>query len=189
MYIFFGDDSVRRGKREGMGMLVSFGGILLPEENLRPLQTAVRAVKGRFGIPATEELKWSPARDSWIYSNLHGQARTDCYRDIIVAAKDASATAIVVCYDRGRRSCSQQEALRKCIDWSFERITMCLEDRHSLGLMICDRPGGDKRDEEALLAEVLSTIQSGTDFVPPSQVPLNILTTPLTLWWSYRSLT
>ena len=54
---------------------------------------------------------------------------------------------------------------------------MCLEDRNSLGLMICDRPGGDKREEEALLSAVLSTIQAGTDFVPPSQVPINILTT------------
>jgi hypothetical protein len=54
---------------------------------------------------------------------------------------------------------------------------MCLQDRQSLGLIICDRPGGSKKEEDVMLAQVLDTILEGTDFIPPTQVVLNILTT------------
>lgn len=177
MHLFFGDDSVRKGARGGMGMLVSFGGILLDETMLRPLQEQITSIRRDFDVPPGEELKWSPRKDSWIFQKLHGPDRTECYRRAIRAAREAGGCAFAVVFDRGRRKVHQSVALRNCIDWCFERVTMCLQDRGAVGLMICDRPGGGKKEEDQLLGEVLETIEQGTDFVRPSSVPLNILTT------------
>jgi hypothetical protein len=177
MHLFFGDDSVRKGVREGMGMLVAFGGVLIEDDALRPFQLKVAEIRKKYGVPANEEFKWSPNRRSWIYRNLHGERRQDCYRSILVGAREVHATAFVVCFDRGRRPDVEQVALRKCIDWCFERVTMCLQDRGQLGLLVFDRPGGGRSDEDTLLASVLATIEQGTEFVSPTQVPLNILTT------------
>jgi hypothetical protein len=178
MHVFFGDDSVRLGNREGMGVLVAFGGILFPEEALRPFQATVREIRSSYKFPEGAELKWSPPRGSWIHEKLKGDDRTSCYRKVLAAAREHDGTAFVVCQDLGRRPAAQDDALRECISWCFERLSMCLEDRRVSGVLICDRPGGGKKDEDALLSRVVSTIQDGTDFVPPGQVPLNILTTP-----------
>ena len=178
VHFFFGDDSYRKGTRGGMGMLVAFGGILLPDEALRPLQARLRDVRDRFGLPEAEELKWSPRRGSWIHERLTGENRRSCYRDVLRAAREHDGTVFVVGYDLGRRPGRPEDALLQCITWCFERISMCLEDRRDLGVIICDRPGGGKKEEDALLGTVVSTIQDGTDFIPPGQIPLNVLTTP-----------
>ena len=161
-----------------MGTVVAFAGLLLPVESLRPLQLKIAEVRTAFGIPDGVEIKWSPHKDSWIYQNLHNPERTECYRQMLRATCEANATAFVVCIDIGERVDSKSTALRKCIDWCFERVTMCLERRNSLAVIVCDRPGGGKKEEDALLTDVLATIETGTDFVKPTQIPLNILTTP-----------
>src|SRR5216684_5273372 len=86
MEIFFADDSQQSGAREGMGRLVAFGGVFVPDSALRPLHTAIDGIAGAFGIPKGEELKWSPKKDSWIYKSLLGEDRKNCYRQVLQAA-------------------------------------------------------------------------------------------------------
>lgn len=177
MDIFFLDDSVQNGKRGGMGQLVAVGGILFKEEILQPIQDQVNAICSEFKMPIGCELKWSPSADNWIYKNLVGDDRLACFQRVLSAASELGARAIVVVFDTGRTSVKGVKALRKALDYVFERTTMHLERENRLGLMVADRPGGGKKQEDYLLESVLTTIQSGTDFVPPKQIPINIVTT------------
>jgi hypothetical protein len=161
-----------------MSTVVGFGGLLIPEEKLRALQDRIGRIRDRFDVPKEEELKWSPRRDSWISQNLHGDERRRCYALALRAARKRGAKAFVVCIDTEGAGYSRERALERALVWCFERVTMCLQDCKSLGIIVCDRPGGGKKEEDEMLERVLSTIQRGTDYVPASTIPINVLTTP-----------
>ena len=178
MEVFFADDSKQNGIRDGMGKIVSVGGIFLEESRLRALTEAVDEIAAAFGIPENEEIKWSPKKGAWIYENLHGDDRKECYTQILKAAADLDARAIVIAWDTGRTTLKGEKALAKCLDYLFERIEVHLGKRSSCGLIVADRPGGGKKQEDEMLGDFLEKVQKGTEFVVPKNVLLNILTSP-----------
>jgi hypothetical protein len=176
--IFFGDDSSQRGDLEGMGQLISFGGLFLAEGNLRSLSDEVDAIAKSFGIPEGTEIKWSPPRDSWIAKNLVGDERKECYQRILEAAAERDGRALVIGWDEGRTSLKGERAFEECVKYALERTSMHLETRGALGIIVADRPGGGRKTDQKLLASFLERVQKGTEFLVPRQVCLNILTTP-----------
>ncbi len=84
----------------------------------------------------------------------------------------------MVAFDEGRTSLGVQDVIREALDYLLERTEMYLERKDKLGLIVADRPGGGRKQENELLESVLSTIEVGTDFVQLERIPLNILTTP-----------
>jgi hypothetical protein len=178
MQLLFLDDSVQKGHRGKMGKLVAAGGVLLDEAALRPLQERIDGICAQFQIPLGCEIKWSPPKGNWIREHLDEQARQDLQTRVLEAALEHEAKALVVIFDTGRTSLQGAKALRKALEYAFERATMHLEDEGKLGLIVADRPGGSKKEEEAFLEDVLSTIAWGTEYVQPKQIPINILTTP-----------
>ena len=179
MEIFFADDSGQRGYRGGMGRLIAMGGLFLDEAQLRPLKDAVDALCREAGVPDGTELKWSPPRENWIRDNLKGPRRTELHCRAIRAARDLGGRVAVVVWDTGRTTLNGAGALRKVVDYLFERVTMHLEDRGQRGLIVADRPsGGGRKDEDALLEDVVGTMESGTGYVKSTQVVLNLVTTP-----------
>jgi len=178
MEVFFADDSQQSARREGIGKLVAFGGIFLDESTLRPLHASIDEIAASYGIPKGEELKWSPKNNSWIYKNLIGEARKSCYSQVLQKARDLKARAMVVVWDTGRTGHKPEDALEKCMHYAFERIEMHLDDRKSAGIIVADKPGGGKDQEEDLLSEFLERVQSGTEYVVPKNVSLNVLTSP-----------
>lgn len=178
MDIFFADDSVQKGHRSGMGRLVAMGGLCLREDAIRPLKGAVDALCDQAGVPSGTELKWSPGRDNWLRDNLHMDARSRLFAGAIRAAGDLGGRVVVVVWDRGRTTFKNAEALRKVLDYLLERVTIHLGFERRLGLVICDRPGGGQREEDGLLADVLTTIESGTEYVKSTQLVVNMVATP-----------
>lgn len=178
MEIFFADDSGQKGHRGEMGRLIAMGGLFLPEASLRPLRDRIDTLCAECGLPPGTELKWSPGNGNWIRDNLKGESRCELYARAIRAARELDGRAIVVVWDTGRTTLQGEKALRKTIDYLFERITIHLADRHQLGLIVCDRPGGGKQQEDALLEDVVGTMEQGTEYVKSTQVVLNLLTTP-----------
>jgi hypothetical protein len=179
MEIFFADDSVQRScARRSMGPVISVGGVLIEEAQLRSLSAEIDAIGNRFGVPEKEEFKWSPKRGSWIYENLHEGDREDCYRQILKAAAAHNARAVVVCWDTARTAEKDQAAFERCVDYLFERVSMNLEDRGSSAIIVADKPGGGKDQEAEFLNNFVERIQKGTDYVLPNRVLLNVLTTP-----------
>jgi len=178
MEIFFADDSVQDGRRGGMGKLIAIGGLLVQEESLIVLRVKVDELCREAGIPDGTELKWSPDKDNWIHDNLKGEDRFRLYRDSIQAAREVGARVVVVVWDSGRTTLKGAASLRKSFDYLFERVNMQLEDRKSLGLVVCDRPGGGKKEEDQLLADLVDTFTKGTEYVKATHVASNLLTTP-----------
>ena len=178
MRIFFADDSTQKGVRNGMGKLIAFGGILVDESHLRSLNTGIDAVADLFGVPEGEEFKWSPNKQSWIYSNLLGDERQKCYSAILETALEHEVKAIVVVWDTGRTTLKGNAAFEKCVSFLFERLSVCLEKNTSLGLIIADKPGGSHKEDEAFLERFIERTNSGTKYVPPDRIGLNVLTTP-----------
>jgi hypothetical protein len=181
--LLFVDETDQAGRRAGMGRLVALGGVLLGEEVLWGLAHQIDVICRRFGIPDECQLKWSPPPDNWIHHNLIGQRRTDCYGQVLDAVSRSGGRSIVVVIDTGRASSTLQgsHALLRAFQWMYERTVMQLEQEGSRGLIIADRPSGDRRQETELLAEVLQTIEDGTSYVLPNTIPINVLTTPARL--------
>ncbi|MCG7964347.1 MAG: hypothetical protein N0E54_16715, partial [Candidatus Thiodiazotropha taylori] len=111
MDVFFADDSKQKGVRDGMGKIVSVGGLFLDESKLRPISDAVDEIAKAFGIPDGEEIKWSPSKESWIYSNLQGEDSKECYTQILQAALSFEARAIVIAWDSGRTTLKGERPL------------------------------------------------------------------------------
>ena len=83
MHFFFADDSAQKGIRENMGKLVAYGGLLVSSEKVHDLSKKIDDIAKSSGIPDREEIKWSPRKDSWIYNNLKGDERLNCYSSIL----------------------------------------------------------------------------------------------------------
>ena len=102
MHLVFFDDSSQKGIREGMGQLLSVGGIFIGEEKLYPLQDEVIRIANKYSIPSDCELKWSPPRSNWIYNNLKGIDRQNCYQEILEATFKHDVKVVVITFDTGR---------------------------------------------------------------------------------------
>jgi hypothetical protein len=178
MDIFFADDSKQRGLRHGMGSILSIGGVFIDEYALRPLAGEIDAIALASGIPEGTEIKWSPHKSSWIYQNLHGENRTNCYGRILETAAQFGARAIVVCWDLGRTAKQGEEAFSECLTYLFERITYDLRNGDRQAIIVADRPGGGRDQEETFLADFFEKVQKGTTYAVPDRVLLNVLTTP-----------
>jgi len=178
MDIFFADDSKQRGLREGMGAILSIGGVFIDEGALRPLAAEIDRIATSYGIPEGTEIKWSPHKTSWIHQKLHGEARTNCYGQILETALGFGARAIVICWDLGRTAAQGEEAFSTCLTYLFERITYDLNNTNRQAIIVADRPGGGREQEETFLAEFLEKVQKGTTYAVPDRVLLNVLTTP-----------
>ncbi|KXK01432.1 MAG: hypothetical protein UZ17_ACD001001655 [Acidobacteria bacterium OLB17] len=161
-----------------MGQLVAFGGALFPEKSVRPFAEMVDSIAESCGIPARDEIKWSPKKGSWIRENLVGDARTDCYRQIISAARELGIQALVIVWDTGRTTLKGEKAFEKCLDFAFERLSVNLSKRNEHALIIADRPGGGKKEEASFLENFLNRVESGTEYSMPEWCSLNVLTTP-----------
>lgn len=178
MDIFFADDSTQKAAREGMGPVVAVGGVFVTELALRPLSSAIDLIATEYGVPPGEELKWSPKKGTWIHEKLHGDARQECYAKVLKAAAEHEVRGIVICWDTGRTTLKGADAFAKCIGYLFERMTVHLTKRDASAIMIADRPGGGKDQEDEFLSDFLAHVQNGTQYVVPDRILLNVLTTP-----------
>jgi hypothetical protein len=178
MEMFFADESAQRTcRRGGMGPVFGVGGVLVEESGIQPLAKALDDIAIEFGIPKGEELKWSPAKKSWIRENLTVE-RTNCYRQVLEAAANHRAKVIVVCDDTARTVHDPDAAFQICLTYLIERLNMNLEDRDSRALIVVDRPGGGKTEEDKFLSYFLRTVQEGAEYVLPNRLMLNVLTAP-----------
>ena len=178
MHIFFADDSTQIGRRDAMGSVMAFGGILVPCEQIRPLTDTINGIATNYGIPDGTEIKWSPPRTNWIHSNLIGDNRENCYCEIMDATSAHGAKAVIVAWDTGRTTIQGDRAFERCFHFAFERVTIYLENIDDQCVFVADRPGGGAAQEDAFLADFLTRCEQGTEYVPPTRVVMNALTTP-----------
>jgi hypothetical protein len=167
------DDSKRPDKavvRPGMGPLVAVGGMCVPSAAIRPLTLALEQMCDEYGFPASEEFKWSPAKDSWMRENLRGGTRAEFHVDCLRAAARHGARACVVIEDEGRRSTSGRSDDHEldAVKLFLERCHSHLEDTGSEAIVLADHPSGGRPAEAEFVAACLRTLRGGTGYVMPT---------------------
>jgi len=165
-FIFCDDSQQLRPTRRRMGPLVATGGIVVPDAALRPLVLDLERLCREAGFPRGEEFKWSPRRGSWMRTNLQEDRRLAFFRSVLTVAGLHGVRAAVVVADTGcsraiRTSASPEADVTTML---LERVDNALGVAGTLGVVVVDRPGGDRATEDRFLAACLDTITAGTTY-------------------------
>jgi hypothetical protein len=172
MNILFIDDTEQIN-----GQYIGIGGIIFHEDCLDSLFSQFNQKKESHRIPLSDEIKWSPDKNSWIARNLVDDNRVAAYSDILSLVTLLKGKLIVAVVKRDLSKQSLIEAKWKCIEFVTERFQFYLqahEDRK--GLIIADFPGSGK-DERKLLRDYYQLLEKGTKYVKPENIIMNLLTT------------
>jgi hypothetical protein len=180
MDLFFADDSRQDSPtREGMGTLVANGGILVPSNSVKALERKIDKLCCDTGFPPHEEFKWSPGRDLWMHTNLVGKERRDFFIQALDLARQEGTSATVVVEDGQYRTATGADCAEEdVVELLIERVNWQLKWQDTDGVIIADRPGGGRSDEDEFLVRCLETLQSGTDYVQPDRIAVSILSSP-----------
>jgi hypothetical protein len=179
MDIFFADDSVQRAPtREGMSRLVGVGGIYVPSESVNTLERELNQLCVAAAFPPGEEFKWSPGRDDWMYDGLTGQPRAEFFSQVLRTSLERGVSAAITLSDTGSKHPPTYRSHEEfAIQLLIERIEWLASRRGRDVIVVFDRPGGARADEENFLADCLEVIQSGTPYLRPQRIALNALST------------
>jgi len=156
---------------------VGIGGVIFHDDYLKNLFSLFKQKKASHGIPPEEEIKWSPPKNSWIAKNLLGDNKILAYSDILGLVSLFRGRLIVAVIQRDASKQSLTDAKWKCIEFVTERFQFYLqahEDRK--GLIIADFPASGK-EEKKLLEDYYQFLEKGTEYVKPSNIVMNLLTT------------
>ncbi|GAA0489748.1 hypothetical protein Ade02nite_24840 [Paractinoplanes deccanensis] len=178
MRLAFLDDSEQTDPiREGLGHLRALGTVIFPEAQVAGYADDLAGIRAEIGIPAGEEIKWKPAKGSFL-ARAGGEAVTALRRRMLEAAIAREARSIVVIIDHSAVYTSRgaAEVGQELLKWLFERLSMHLSDHGDLGIVVADKPGGGSKEEKKWLADTLRLTNDGTEYVPPGQVVLPIVT-------------
>lgn len=178
MYAFFADDSAQNSARRGMGRLLAFGGVLVPATTLRQLENAVEDLARKHGLPPGEEIKWSPRRGSWIYENLKDKARIDCYREVLIAARDLECKAVVAVCDYEMRNLKPEWGLERCVTYALERVSTYLDNLEDSCIIVSDRPAGGHKEADKFVESFVEHLSSERNHMAPSSFAINLLAAP-----------
>lgn len=182
-FVFADDARQTRPTRPGMGELVAVGGVRVPDGSVRDLEQAIEQECARVGFPPGERFKWSPGNELWMRTNLKAPARTEFFKTVLGLAVAHGATALFVMEDKTRvvaeqASSSHEEDATKLF---LERVHNRLKADGCMGVVVADRPGGGRSDEDRFLAQCLEVLQVGTTYVRPDRIALNVITTSSTM--------
>ena len=148
-----------------MGPLVAIGGVMVSHTDLASLQDEIDHLCRDAGFPAGEPFKWSPGPDLWMRDNLIGAARADFYEQVLTAARDRNVEALVVIEETNHAPATGAATPELDVTTMFlERADTEFGQASTKGVVVVDRPGGDRKDEEKFLAECADTLQAGTDY-------------------------
>jgi len=178
MKFFFADDSTHKGVRAKMGKTVAFGGLLLDGSLLKELATRTDDILREFGVPEDEEVKWSPRKGSWIYSNLIGESRLACYSKILEAAAACEAKVVVAVCDSEMRNLKPEWGFERCVTYALERVSTHLTNSDAEAVIICDRPSGGAKQAEEFLAAYAEHLESDLNHMMAESFAMNMLAAP-----------
>lgn len=179
MDFFFIDDAGQpKPSRPGMGPLVAVGGVHVPDESIRGLEDSLDALCAANHFPPYEIFKWSPGRELWMHKGLVRANRQQFFTNVIELTKEKGAKAIVIIEDTNSKTATGVDNSElDLIQLFLERAHHHLGSRGCEGVIIVAQPSGDRKAESKFLADCLDSLKSGTDYVKPDRIALNVLST------------
>ena len=162
-----------------MGDLYALGGLAVAHDVVPQLERDLEAICRAVGFPnRTDEFKWSPSKGTWMYSGLVGRAREAFFLSVIGALASAKAELTICMVDATRRSANPGAEPEVDVTRLFiERADTRLRSRGRYGVIIADRPGGGRREEDEFIAGCAELLETGTAYVKPERIAINVLTT------------
>lgn len=163
-----------------MGPLTGIGGLHVPGDSVRDLEHALAELCTSAGFPQGQEFKWSPSRKDWMWKGLVEDARQGFFIEAVGLAIAHGVRAIVVVEDTTHLPATDPRA-----DHVFDATALFLERanneltyRKTFGLVVVDRPSGGAAEEARYLASCFETLSTGTKYVKPDRIAINVLSTP-----------
>lgn len=178
MRFFFADDSRQpKPSRDGMGPLVSVGGISVPYGVVGEIERKINGVCDKYGFPDAEPFKWSPGRELWMTKNLINAKRKEFFLEVLGTLKKYKVTAIVAIEDEKYKTAAKEDIPHEqdVTKLFLERVDNYLNAEQCDGIVISDRPGDDK---EKFILNCFKTIREGTRQVKIKRICLNVLPIP-----------
>lgn len=168
------DASQKKPSRKGMGPLVAAGGVHVPGGQVLSLEKALAQHCHEVGFPANQEFKWSPGRKEWMWGNLVDEDRGAFFRGCFDLAAEAEITAFVMIEDKKRGKAMESSASHEedAVKLLLERGNNLLREGGREAMVLADRPGGKRKDENRFVAGCLETLRDGTDFVTFDRIGL-----------------
>lgn len=173
--------------REKMGELVAVGGLVVPSKSLKEIENELRELcdDTRFSVPLDENLKWSPAKRSWLRTHLSGRLRQELFGEMLDCAARHGCSAMVAISDarckKANKLASDHEVDATLL--ALERFDTWLGD--GVGVVFVSRPAGGTTDAEKFVAECIEHRLTGTKFVEFKSLALNPIVVPA---WQSRLL-
>jgi hypothetical protein len=172
VHLVFLDDSKQMSPtRPGVnGGFVSAGALLVHADRAREAELALAALCDATGFGA-EEFKWSPEKKSWMYHNLQGDERRNFFLEVIRILGSVQAQAVVAIEDSGRGTAvASLDTEADVVVLLLERAAMRLKAIADTGLVVADRPGGDRKEEDQFVLDCLDQLRAGTDYVVHEEI-------------------
>ena len=178
MDLFAADDSeARNPRRSGVRRLKALGGVYVPSESVSSLETVLNDHCRDYGFPEGEEFKWSPSRNHWMRTHLLDQERSRFFIEALDLADELGTSVIAVVVDTHARSATgARPAAHDAANMLIERVNTFAAENRRTCLMIMDRAGGGRREEESLVAHCTETLRDGTDYVLPDRFAMGPFT-------------
>jgi hypothetical protein len=168
MDLIVADDAEKKKPlRPGMNSMLAIGGIHVPSEQVVPLERELGAMCREVGFPENQEFKWSPGRRDWMRDGLVEENRSTFFRGCLDAGARAGVTVIVAMVDakRGMAETSSDSHEEDVVTLFLERANNHLEDERADAVVIADRPGGSRKQENKFVGRCIETLREGTGFV------------------------
>ena len=165
-----------------MRPLVAVGGLIVPGEQLGGVQKRLEIACAEAGFPDGEEFKWSPGKDQWMRANLIRHDRRRFFEEVLMCLAESGVEAVVVLEDVESTTATGASTPEEDVVVLFlERIANRLRETSNTGIVLTDRPGGGRSNEDAFLEACSETVQRGTRFVDLRDVILGVYSAPSNL--------
>lgn len=180
MDVFFIDDASQlRPSRKPMGSLIGIGGLHVPGESVRDLERALARLCAEAGFPQGQEFKWSPGRSDWMWKGLVNDARQRLFIEALGLAAAHGSRCIAIIEDTTHLPATDPR-IDHVLDATalfLERANTELSDAGTFGLVVVDRPSGGAAEDIRYLASCFETLRTGTKYVKPDRIAVNVLST------------
>lgn len=172
-FCFIDDSKQRRPSRSKMGPLVAIGGVIVNSRDIKDIEKQLNALCEKYSFPQLEKFKYSPGRELWMRDNLKNEKRKKFFSDIFKTISNFDIKLIVVIEDT-KYACASDSSSHEldCIKLFIERLNRVKSDS---GIIICDRPSGDRKAEKKFSKNCFNIILKGTEYLIPEYLLMNII--------------
>lgn len=181
MKFCFADDSRRPDpERPGLRHFVTVGGFVMDADHVAEAENSLVQVCADAGLPEGDEFKWSPSRDLWMHSNLHDEERTGFFLRVLEALADADARALAVIRDVDANNAWEGAASPEedATVMFLERASNQFMAAGDPGLVIVDRPPGNRAAENKFLSNCIDFARDKSTYIDNKTFALTVLSAP-----------